>query len=126
MQTTLDSRHELELLTLTYNGRELSAEVSELIVGQGGRVSRGPKSYVVTFLNPVAHAITEEFPAIVGNWLQGTDIGFLRRVESTALRTAMGLALEQFASQYAFALVTAHEVLAVFCEEEPSIVARHG
>lgn len=126
MQTTLDSRHELELLALTYNGHDLVAEVCELVVGQGGRVSQGPQNFAVTFPKPAAHALTEEFPAIVADWLQGNDRGFLRRIDSTALRAALGLDLEQFEDQTPYALLTAHEVLAVFCGNEPSITVRHG
>ena len=126
MQTALDSRHELELISLRYNGHELVAEVCELIVGPGGRVSQGLHSYTVSFIRPRAHALTEEFPAICGNWLDDADSGFLRRVENSGLRTAMGLDLEQFENQNAYLLITAHEILAVFSENDPIVEALNG
>ncbi|HSC81828.1 MAG TPA: hypothetical protein VLC08_15825 [Chitinolyticbacter sp.] len=64
MLTALDSRHELELNSLKYDGRHLIAEVGELIIGYGGRMSAGTTSYVINFPNPVAHPLTEEFPAV--------------------------------------------------------------
>ena len=126
MQTALDTRHELERISLKYNGQELVAEVCELIVGPGGLVSRDHQSYAVSFIRPQAHALTEEFPAIYGNWLDDADSGFLRRVKNSGLRAAMGLNLEQFENQNAYLLITAHEILAVFCENDPIVESLNG
>lgn len=126
MRTALDSRHELELHTLTYDGRTLVADVVELIVGKGGLVTPGPVSYSITFPKPVAHAVTEEFPAVYSNWVQGEETGFLRRIENTSLRSAMGLDIEQFERQIGYALITAHEILVVYCEGEPSVIDQRG
>ncbi|MGN6828295.1 hypothetical protein [Paucibacter sp. M5-1] len=126
MHTDLDSLHELELDRCVYDGRTLVAEVNELIVGYGGRVVRGPRRYGIRFARPVAHAVTEELPAAVAALLQAGDGGFLRNVEASALRVALGLDLEQFEGLLAFALVTAHEVLVAYCTDEPIIEERGG
>nr|WP_315428599.1 hypothetical protein [uncultured Albidiferax sp.] len=122
MHSILDSRHELELVGLKYDGRNLSAEVIELIVVDGGHVAHGACRYLVNFPKPIAHALTEEFPAMVAELIRGKDTGFLRRIESDSLRSALGLNLEQFSEQFAYALITAHEILVVYCAEEPLVV----
>ena len=122
MHSVLDSRHELELHGLKYDGHSLVAEVVELVAGYGGRVAPGVCHYLVTFRKPLAHALTGEFPAVVAQWVQGQDTGLLRRIESPSLRAALGLGLEQFNDAVAYALITAHEILAVYCDEEPSVV----
>jgi hypothetical protein len=126
MRTVLDSLHDLELDRCVYDGHDLLAEVNELVAGYGGRVAQGSRRYVVRFAKPVAHAITEELPAVVAELLQGEDVGFLRRIDSSRLRMALGLDLEQFENIHAFALVTAHEVLIAYCVEEPTIQENGG
>jgi hypothetical protein len=121
MHTILDLSHELELDRCVYDGRDLLAEVNELVVEPGGRVVRGPRRYVVRFAKPVAHAITEEFPAAWAHLLQGEDGGFLRSIDAPALRPALGIDLGQFDSFHAYALVTAHEILVAYCAVEPVV-----
>ena len=121
MQTALDSLHDLELDRCVYDGGDLVAEVIELIVGNGGRVAQGHRRYKVRFAKPLAHAVTEEFPAAAAQLVQGDDIGFLRRVDASALRTALGVDLEQFEEFQAYSLLTAHEVLVVYCSNEPTV-----
>ena len=119
VQTILDRHHDIELDGYSYNGTKLVALVSELVVGPGGKVVPGSARYQVTFKSPVAHALTEEFPAVLGDWVRGPDSGFLRQIENQSLAAAVGLNDEQFDYLCAFALVSAHEVLVVFCEQEP-------
>jgi hypothetical protein len=121
MQTSLDALHELELDRYVYNGRDLVAEVVELIVGNGGRVAQGHRRYMVRFDKPLAHAVTEELPAAAAQLVQGDETGFLRRVDASALRAALGVDLEQFEEFHAYALLTAHEVLVVYCLSEPTV-----
>ncbi|MCL2076476.1 MAG: hypothetical protein FWH15_08610 [Betaproteobacteria bacterium] len=121
MHTALDSMHDLELDRYVYDGHNLLAEVNELVVGYRHRIVQGSRRYIVRFAKPAAHAVIEEFPAAVAQLLQGEDIGFLRRVDKTALRTTLGLDLEQFENLNAYALITAHEVLIAYCAEEPTI-----
>lgn len=121
MRTDLDTRHELELKGLRYDGRALHAEVVELVVGYGGRVQAGNAHYLVTFPHPLAHALTEEFPAVVAQWVQGADSGFLRRIDNPLLQASMGLNLEQFHDVAAYALMTAHETLVVYCTDMPVV-----
>ena len=124
MQTILDSRHELELNGLKYDGDSLVAEVVELVVGYRRRVVPGTRHYLVTFPRPVAHALTCELSAVVANWIQGNDTGFLRRIEDASLRAALGVDLHQSKDEIAYVLITAHEVLVVYCSEEPHVVER--
>lgn len=126
MRTVLDSLHDLELDRCVYDGQDLLAEVTELVVGYGGRVVQGERRYVVRFARPIAHAITEEFPAAVSQLIQGEDVGFLRRVDALALRAALGLDIEQFESVRAFALATAHEILVAYCEVDPTVGENGG
>lgn len=121
MRTVLDSLHELEFDGCRYDGNELVADITELVVGLGGRIIQGSRRYTVRFPRPLAHAVTEEFPAAVAQLIQGGDTGFLRRIESTPLRAALGLDLEQFGDQHAYALITAHEVVVAYCLEEPVV-----
>lgn len=121
MFTALDSCQELELKGIAYDGCELRAEVRELVVVDGRRMSQGKASFLVIFPSPVAHALTEEFPASYCQWIQSEETGALRRIENTTLRTAMGLDLEQFQNQTAYAPITAHEVLVVYCNGEPMV-----
>lgn len=81
----------------------------------------GAGKYQVTFISPVSHALTEEFPAVLGDWVRGPDTGFLRRIENPNLVVALGLNDDQFGGLKPFALVTAHEVLVVFSEHEPKV-----
>jgi hypothetical protein len=80
----------------------------------------------VTFHRPISHAVTEEFPAVLADWVRGEDLGFLRRIENPDLVSAMGLNEEQFNTFQAFSLVTAHEILVVFCESEPEVIQKHA
>jgi len=121
MRTKLDSLHELELQSIKYDGRTLVAEVAELVVGYGGRVGMGATRYFISFVEPVAHALTEEFPSVCARWIQGDDIGFLRRIENASLQATMGLDLQQFQSHVGYALITAHEILVVYCNQEPVV-----
>ncbi|WP_374537832.1 hypothetical protein [Chitinimonas taiwanensis] len=121
MQTDLDTRHELELRGLRYDGQALHAEVVELVVGYGGKVQAGKAQYLVTFTHVLAHALTEEFPAVVAQWVQGVDSGFLRRIDNPVLQASMGLNLEQFHDVAAYALITAHETLVVYCTDLPVV-----
>ena len=124
MKTILDLRHEIELEAYRYDGRTLVAEVVELLVGSGHRVVQGSSQYLVTFQSPIAHALTEEFPAAVAELVRGSDKGFLRRIENPQLRAALGVNEEQFEGFVAYALITAHEILVVYCAEEPTIAKR--
>ena len=126
MDTDLDLLHDLELDRCVYDGQNLEAEVSELVVGYGGCVVRGPRRYSVRFARPVAHTITEELPAAFAALFQGGDRGFLRDVEAPALRVALGLDLKQLEGLRSFALVTAHEVLVAYCSDEPVVEERGG
>lgn len=126
MKTILDSVHELELDGYAYDGRDLVAEVVELVVGYGGRVSQGPRRYSVRFTKPLAHAVTEEFPAADAQLVQGQEEGFLRCIDAPALRAALGLDLEQFEEFRAYALLTAHEVLVAYCSDEPAVEENGG
>lgn len=121
MQTPLDTCHDLELISLRYDGGELVAEVCELALSDGRRLSKGSAAFVVRFARPVAHALTEEFPAALANWIQGSDSGFLCRVTNPSLCEALGLNIEPFEAHAAYTLITAHEVLTVFCRNEPTI-----
>ena len=95
--------------------------MAELVLGPGLTLVPGGGRYLITFIRPVSHAITEEFPAVLAEWVRGGDQGFLRRVENEDLVVAMGLREDQFRSLQAYALITAHEVLVVFCGQEPSV-----
>ncbi len=122
MQTLLDTCHELELIALRYQGDELIAEVCERMPAPGRRVSQGSAAYTIRFAHPAAHALTEEFPATVANWIDGDDLsGFLRRVNTPALRAALGLNVAPFEGHSAYALITVDEVLTVFCRDQPEI-----
>lgn len=121
MKTCLDDHHELELDGHRYDGDRLVAEVWELVVGERRTVVRGGTYYHVTFHRPVAHAVTEEFPAAVAGLVQGRDEGFLRIIENPALTSALGLNGDPFGEVRSYALITAHEVLVVYCCEEPTI-----
>ncbi|MEC5399912.1 hypothetical protein [Uliginosibacterium sp. H1] len=126
MHTVLDSLHELELVSTTYDGVSLTALVVELVVDGGGRVSQGSRRYVVSFPAPIAYALTEEFPASCADWIRGEDDGFLRKIDNPSLRASLGLDLEQFQGSKGYALITAHEVLVAYCGGEPVIVEQAG
>lgn len=121
MDTQLDICHELQLEGYCYDGKNLVAHVSELVVGPGRNVVQGDRRYLVTFQRPVSHAVTEEFPAVLATWIRGTDSGFLRRLDNESLAVAMGLNESQFSEFRAFALITAHEILVAFCAYEPEV-----
>lgn len=121
MKTVLDVHQELQREGHRYDGNSLVAEVSDLVVGSGGKVSSGNSRYLVKFSRPIAHAVTEEFPAAVSNLVRGNDNGFLRIIENKDLTAAMGLDVESFRDVRVYALVTAHEVLVVYCCDEPEI-----
>jgi hypothetical protein len=125
MHSALDSLFEIELDRCVYDGHSLVAEVNELVVDSGRRIVQGKRRLNVLFPRPIAHAITEEFPASYAQLLEGNDIGFLRCIDASSLRIALGLDLEQFQSNHAYALVTAHEVLVAYCREEP-IIQEYG
>ena len=126
MKTSLDNYHDFQLESIVYDGNNLIAEVCDLVVGGGGRVLPGNYRYTVTFHRPISHAVTEEFPAVLADWVRGEDLGFVRRIENPDLVSAMGLNEEQFNTFQAFALVTAHEILVVFCETEPEVIQKHA
>ena len=121
MKTSLDDHHELELEGHRYDGDCLVAEVWELVVGKGGRVARSGTYYHVSFPRPVAHAVTEEFPAAAAGLVQGDDEGFLRVIKNTALTSALGLNGEPFGDVRSYALITAHDILVAYCRGEPKI-----
>ncbi|HZW13105.1 MAG TPA: hypothetical protein VFF81_07945 [Noviherbaspirillum sp.] len=121
MQTDLDKYHELELEGYHYDGDSLVATVWELVVGEGHRVIRGSAHYRVTFPMPVAHIVIEELPVAVAGLVHGNDTGFLRVIENTALTSALGLNGEPFEALRSYALISAHEVLVVYCYDEPKV-----
>ncbi len=126
METSLDTLHELQLNGYHYDGNKLVAEVSELVVGSQQRLLPGSRRYSVTFHRPAAHAMTEQFPAALATWIRGSDEGFLRRIDNNELTVAMGLDTEPFQNLSAFALISAHEILVVFCAHAPEIQPRHA
>jgi hypothetical protein len=126
MKTCLDLNYELQLEGYSYDGNNLVAEVSDLYVGPRHHVIRGKKRYRVTFSKPIAHAVTEEFPAVVAELVNGSDEGFLRRIESGQLTAALGLDLDQFENQKPYAMITAHEILVAYCLEEPTVEEHNG
>lgn len=122
MQTPLDTLHDLELISLRYDGDALVAEVGGMEErSAAGGLSQRSVAFAVRFARPVAHALTEEFPASWAKWIQGDPSGFLRRVTNPTLRAALGLDLEPFEQHTAYALITRDEMLTVFCRAEPAI-----
>jgi hypothetical protein len=126
MNTSLDTRHELQLDGLRYDGEKLVAEVSGLKVSERREVTPDGNFYRVTFLWPVAHLVTEELPAVIAGIVQGDDEGFLRVIKNEPLSATLGVGQEPFEKHTLYALITAHEILVACCMEVPIVEEIHA
>lgn len=128
MKTVLDNCFEVLLVGTYYDTDRLVVDVKELFVQSDRQVCPDHRSrkFKITFESPRAHLIVEEFAEAAADLCRGEDTGFLRTVTNPSLAAALGMDItEWFGHLNCYALLTAHEIIFVYCDNEPNIEHLH-
>lgn len=124
MQTELDNCYEVLLTSLYYDGNNLIAEVKEQFVdGRGNiEINSSSRKFNVLFSFVKSYLIIEEFAESIAGLVRNDEKEFLRKMENKLLTEFLGLNVEEiYGNLICYALLTSHEILIVYCEDNPIV-----